>query len=202
MSFSFLPKTVYQTKSKINGEIVVKEHLSQYTLQVQNLTQSGGIIKNIWQKPLKKIFKANQVLILGLGGGTVVQLIKERFPEAKITSLEIDQEIIKIGKKYFGLGKVKGLEIINEDAIKWIKNYQENKFDLILVDMYVGGRFPQKAMENEFLQKLKKILTPQGKIVLNWLKNKSEGRLFEKLEKSFAQIEEVNTPTNLFFFCY
>ncbi|MCJ7792813.1 MAG: fused MFS/spermidine synthase [Candidatus Marinimicrobia bacterium] len=202
MSFSFFPRTVCKTNSKISGEIKIKEHLGQYTLQVQNLTQSGGIIKSIWQKPLKKIIKANQVLILGLGGGTAIQLIKERFPVAKITALEIDEEIIKISKKYFGLGKVKDLEIINEDAIKWIKNYQENKFDLMLVDMYVGGRFPQKAMENEFLQKLKKILTPQGKIVLNWLKNKSERRLFEKLEKSFAQIEEVNTPTNLFFFCY
>ena len=202
MSFSFFPKTVYQTQSKISGEIKVKEHLSQYTLQVQNLTQSGGIIKSIWQKPLKKIIKANQVLILGLGGGTAVQLIKERFPEVKITTLEIDQEIIKIGKKYFGLDGIKDLKIINAEAIGWVNNYRGDKFDLILVDLYIGSEFSKEAMNDEFLKKLKKLLSKNGVIIFNWLKNKSEGRLFEKLEKSFAQIEEVNTPTNLFFFCY
>lgn len=200
MAFSFFPKTVLKTKTKISGEIIVKEQFGQYTLQVQNLTQSGGIIKGVWQKPLKKINKANHVLILGLGGGTVVQLIKERFPEAKITGIEIDKEIIKIGKKYFGLKESNYLEIINEDAIKWAKQSKGNKFDLILVDLYVGGEFPQKAMSDEFLKKLKKLLSKDGIVLFNWLKNKDEKKLKEKLEKIF-KVKIIETRTNFFFLC-
>jgi len=200
MSFSFFPKTVYQTQSKISGEIVVKEHLGQYSLQVQNLTQSGGIIKSLWQKPLKKVKSAEKVLLLGLGGGTVIQLIKKRFPKAKITTLEIDREIIKMGKKYFGLDKIKNLKIINEDAIKWVNKYQGDKFDLILVDLYIGGEFLPKAMENEFLQKLKRLLIQEGIIIFNWLKNKEEKEMVEKIERNFSKTEKLDTRSNLFLF--
>lgn len=206
MSFSFLLRTIYKTKSKISGEIVVKEQFGQYTLQVQNLIQSGGIIKGIWKKAFNKLKKQNlkveNVLLLGLGGGTAIQLIKEQSPQARIIGVEIDPEIIKIGKKYFNLNKIENLEIVNANAIKWIKNYQGDKFDLILVDFYLGGEFPQEAMSDRFLKSLKKIISRNGVVVFNWLKNKNEKRLFEKLEKSFSQVEKINTSTNLFFFCY
>ncbi len=188
--------------SKISGEIVVKEQFGRYTLHVQNLIQSGGIIKGIWKKPLKKVTKAERILVFGLGGGTAVQLIKSRFPKAKIIGIEIDEEIIKIGKKYFGLDKVEGLKIVDGDAIKWVRNYQGDKFDLILVDLYLGSEFPEEAMGDEFLKKLKKLLLKDGVVIFNWLKNKSERRLFEKLERNFAQVEKMNTATNLFFFCH
>jgi spermidine synthase len=202
MSFSFWPKTIFQTQSKISGEIKVKEQLDQYTLQVQNLTQSGGIIKSIWQKPLKKVKNAERVLLLGLGGGTVVHLIKERFPEVKITALEIDSEIIKIGKKYFGLEKVKNLKIINTEAIKWVFGYDiskyRSKFDLILVDLYLGEKFPKKAMNDQFLKNLKKILAPQGTVILNWLKNKEAKEIKQKFTSFFPEGEYLDLKTNLF----
>ncbi len=201
MSFSFLPKTVLKTKSKISGEIVVKEQLGKHTIYVQNLIQSGGVIKDIWQKPLKKINKASQVLILGLGGGTVVQLIKKKLPQARITAIEIDKEIIKIGKKYFGLKKIKDLEVVNADAIDWVGKYRGDKVDLILVDLYLGGEFPPRAMNEDFLEGLKKILSKEGLIIFNWLKNKGENQLVEKLEQTFPRVKRIETATNLFLAC-
>jgi len=207
MTFFLFPRTVYKTKSKISGEIVVKEQLGDYTLHVQGLIQSGGIIKGIWKKPLRfaqgKLSVSN-CLILGLGGGTVVQLIKNRWPEAKIIGVEIDPEIIKIGRKFFGLGEIKNLEIIKANAFKWVDGHfndlnHQSKFDLIIIDLYLGKEFPKEVESEEFLKNLKKLLAKKGLVIFNWLKGKSEKQFEEKVKKIFPAIERIETPTNLFF---
>jgi len=205
MSFSFLSRTVYKTKSKISGEIVVKEQFGRHALHVGNMIQSGGIVKGIWKKPLRQDqgeLSVSNCLILGLGGGTVVQLIKAQYPEAKIVGIEIDKEIVKISKKYFGLNKVKDLKIINDDAINWVKKYKGDKFDMIIVDLYIGGDFQKKAMSDKFLKKIKKLLSKEGIIIFNWLKNKDGDELIKKLEKNFLHLDKLDTPTNLFLFAH
>lgn len=204
MSFSIFPRTIYKTRSKINGEIVVKEQFGQYTLQVQGLIQSGGIVKNIWQKPLSKIRNQKntfrKVLILGLGGGTVVQLIKVHWPKAKIVGVEIDSEIIKIGKKYFNLGKASNLKIVEDNAFNFVTKTQ-GKVDLIIVDMYLGKNYPPNAEKDEFLENVKNILSQKGVAIFNRLDiNFLSANLFESsLRKYFFDINRVKTRTNLFF---
>lgn len=203
MAFSFFPRTVCKTKSKISGEIVVKEQFGKHTLQVDNLIQSGGIVKGIWKKAFRKIPKELSVsncLLLGLGGGTVVQLIKARWPEAKITGIELDSEIVKIGKKFFGLGEIDNLEIINNNATEWVNSYQDGKFDLILVDLYVGGKLPKRVEDKVFLESLKELLSQKGIIVFNWLKNKNEKKFVETLKRNFSNFNRVNSATNIFLF--
>lgn len=89
MSFSIFPRKVFEVKSKISGEIVVQEQLGLYTLHVQNLIQSGGIVKGIWKKAFRQVRDVSKCLMLGLGGGTVVQLIKSHSSNAEITGVEI-----------------------------------------------------------------------------------------------------------------
>jgi len=201
MSFSFFPQIVYKVKSKISGVVVVKEQFGRPTLHVQGLIQSGGIIKGIWKKPLGKVAKTRRVLVLGLGGGTVVQLIKKRHPQAEIVGVEIDPEIIKVGKKFFGLGGIKKLKIVNTDALKWVNHYRGEKFDLVLVDLYVGSQFPQEAEERGFLDGLKRMLAKNGMVIFNRLRIRKDNlELFEeKLKKHFSSVELVKTITNLFF---
>jgi spermidine synthase len=202
MSFSFFPQIVYKVKSKISGGVVVKEQFGRSTLHVQGLIQSGGIIEGIWRKPLKRVKKVSRVLVLGLGGGTAIQLIKERNPGAEIVSVEIDPEIIKVGKKFFGLGGIKNLKIIKADALKWVNHYQGEKFDLVLVDLYVGSQFPQEAEGKEFLDNLKRMLAKNGMVIFNRLRaGEVNLKSFKgKLERCYSGVELMRTPTNFFFF--
>lgn len=211
MAFSIFPRTVFKTKSKISGEIMVKEQFGQYTLHVQNLIQSGGIIKGIWEKPLNRIknleFRIKNVLVLGLGGGTVVRLINKRWPGVKIVGIEINPEIIKIGRKFFGLGEIKNLKIVKADAFEWIYSHfndtyhRSQTFDLIIVDVYLGDRFPQEAQSDKFLKNLKKLLSNEGQIIFNRLISPGEDSagFEEKLKKHFSSFKTVETHTNLLF---
>lgn len=201
MTFSIFPRMVCKTHSKISGGIVVQEQLGQYTLHVQNLIQSGGIVKGIWRRALKNVnlqVEVRKALMLGLGGGTVVQLIKARWRQAKIISVEIDPEIIKVGKKYFGLGKMFGLQIVNADAFDYIRRAKQ-KFDLIIVDLYLGAKFPPQAEEDKFLVKIKKLLNQNGVAIFNRLRSDETENFEKKLKKYFSFVKKVKTSTNLFF---
>ena len=207
MTFSIIPRRVYETVSPFSGKIVVEEQLGLYSLSVQNLIQSGGWVKTIWKKPLKRLTShvspITNVLLLGLGGGTVAWLIKNYWPQTKIVGVEIDPEIIKISKKYFGLDNVPGLQIVNADAFDYIKKAKQ-KFDLIIVDLYLGRKFPKKAESEEFFREIKKILTPKGIVIFNRLKiEKGDLSAFEQeLKNYFSSVELVKTSTNLFFLGY
>ena len=52
-----------------------------------------------------------KVLIVGLGGGCVTSYLAHKYPQLVLGSVEIDEEIVTVAKKYFNY-KV-GINIIN-----------------------------------------------------------------------------------------
>ncbi|MBI4099638.1 class I SAM-dependent methyltransferase [Candidatus Microgenomates bacterium] len=149
----FYPQTVAEVKSKINGLIRVSKYRGQYSLWVGGFEQSGPVyVAKVWKKALEKVSGTPKTaLILGLGGGTLVGLLTQNWPNTKITGVEIDPVMIALGKKYFGLGEYKNLKIIRADARKYRPT---RPFDLVLADAYLGN----KKVSRENLKKLGKVV--------------------------------------------
>lgn len=204
-------KTILEeVNSNINGKIIVERGLAFGTyISVGNLTQSGGIIQDIWKKSLKKAVSTkdvDKVLILGLGGGTVVKLLRKYWPNAKITGVDIDPVMVEMGEKYLGLDK-SDVEVVIEDAYEYVRISSETKrkFDLVLVDLYVGDEFPEKFESEKFLRCLKKIIA-EGKVaIFNRLyygeKRGEAVRFLKKLEKIFNKVDVVFPEANVMFIC-
>jgi len=205
------PKVLEEKKSKINGEIKVVKMLGIGTyIQVEGLTQSGGVVINVWRHTLHKIKKQNaeigSCLILGLGGGSAAKLVHKYWPEAKITGVDIDPIIIEMGKKYLGLDKL-NLNIQIEDAekftVKEIKN--KKKYDLILIDMYVGYEVPKKFESKKFIKTIKQLLNKKGIAVFNRLyfnnKRPLAIKFAKKIETIFPKVEYVYPEANLMLVC-
>lgn len=206
-------EVIERIQSPINGEIsIVKELLGKTVVRVGGIAQSGGIVEKIWQKILSNIkypiSNINSVLVLGLGCGTVAEIINQKWPEAAIAGIEIDPEVIKIGRKYFELDKIKNLSIINEDAVWWIASklslISKNKYDLILVDLYRGQEFPKEAESEEFIDGLEKLLNKDGLIIFNRLNfgnhKARTAKFLRDLEKYFPKVSLQKTEFNLFIF--
>lgn len=206
----FKQKVIEETSSSVNGRIQVVNFLGEPRIIVSGLLQSGGLLEVIWGKVIKKIigwpdFSAKSCLILGLGGGTLANLINQSFPEVKITGVEIDPEIIRLAKKYFGVNKISNLKIINTDAIKFINQEKSpEKFDLIFVDLYLGDKIPSKTETAIFMSNLKKLLSKSGIIVFNRLFYEQHKKGTEKFVKQlgyyFSNIELVRVHSNLLVF--
>jgi spermidine synthase len=156
----FFPRHVYLPDSPYNKNISLLCYPNSTTLYVDGLVESGDIMTKIWQKGihslLPKSFKPQKVLLLGLAGGCNARLINRYYPEAQITAVEIDQTMVDIGQKYFALEKVKNLQIVVADALDYVINLPEDEnFDLVLVDCFVGQQIPKKLENIDFLKKLK-----------------------------------------------
>jgi len=156
----FLPRKYTFPNSKYNKNISVLQYLNSTTLAVDGLIESGDVMTRVWKKGitvlLPKTFVPQNVLLLGLAGGSNAHLINRYFPKAKITAVEIDSFMIELGKKYFQLDKVKNLKIVIADALDYANNLKDkDQFDLALVDCFEGKIIPKKLEDARFFKKLK-----------------------------------------------
>lgn len=182
----FIPQTI----EFVGNKTVVKDK-GNYIVYVDGTEQSGPWVKKIWSKvPLL----GNNVLILGYGCGVVASLIPKN---AKITGIEIDPEMVEIGKKYFNpRGK-----IIIADSI----NLSSDEFDLILVDVYQGYTFPKKFESPHFLQKLSQTVSKNGSVIFNRLTTKNANfeleKFVDKLQKYFTITSVKKVDFNTLIIC-
>lgn len=192
-------KVLEERESKFNGHLCVVKTIGLGTyIQANGLTQSGGVVENIWKQTLKRIknskFKIKNCLILGYGGGTVAKLIKKYWPDTKIIGVDIDPAIVELGKKY--LSSNPKVQIKIGDAIK-----DYGKFDLVIVDLYRGDEFPEKFENERFLKKL----TKNGLVVFNRTyygdKRPLAVKFGLKLQKIFRNVEYFYPEANLMFIC-
>lgn len=199
-------KVLEERESKFNGHLrVVKTWGMGTYIQAEGLTQSGGIVEGIWKQTLRKIQRAHPAvgscLILGLGGGTAARLVRTYWPDVKITGIEIDPIMIELGMKYLGLGEANA-DIKIQDAGKPVSG----KFDLVIVDLYQGDKFPEKFGDGLSLKRL----TKNKLVVFNRLyygsrhsykeKKKEAEEFGKKLKKVFKRVECYYPEANIMFF--
>lgn len=206
-----MTKVLEKHDSPINDKVEVVRMLGFGTiLRAGNLTQSGGIIYDVWKTTFKKAqakkTEVQDALILGLGGGTLVKVIHKFWHEAKVTGVDIDPLMVEMGKKHLGL-KVDEVDIVVEDATAFCKRQvkQKKRYDLICIDMYNGDVFPKEFEELEFMEMVKKLLALDGIAVFNRLyygdKRKLSVKFSKKLSEVFSTNEAVYPEANVMFVC-
>lgn len=204
-------KILEEIESPINGKLTIMRDLAWGVyIQADGITQSGGVAEKVWHTSLKKTKKikpeVKKCLILGLGGGGVTKAVKRYWPKVDITGVEIDPIMIDLGGKYMGL-KESRVEIVIEDSMKFVKRQTKKgkKYDLILIDMYIGDTIPEKFTTPTFYNLIKKLLEKNGVIVINRLyydeKRKLADRTHQDLEKIFPEVISVFPEANVMFLC-
>lgn len=197
--------------SPFNGKIKVVRTLEGVRITVEGVSQSGWLVKKVWDSALKKIKKkkgaVGEVLVLGLGGGSVARLVNKYWPNAEIIGVDIDPVMVELGKKYLGLGEVNNLKIVIEDAQSWVNGaWKKRLFDLILVDIYRGARIPEKFTTSGFIKRINGILKHGGIAAFNHLYSGTEKKeadsLGKKLHKIFPALTIVKPEANIIFIGY
>lgn len=206
-----MPKILEEHTSPFNGEVKVVKDLAFGTyLKAQKLTQSGGIIRSIWKTVFRKSHANNwsisYALILGLGGGTLVGVIRKEWPDTKITGVDIDPLMVEMGKKYLKLNP-DDVEIVISDATTFCKKQikDKKKYDLICIDMYNGDVYPPQFEEESFLRLVRRLLSHNGIAVFNRLyygdKRKLSVKFSKKLSEVFSTNDAIYPEANVMFVC-
>ncbi len=110
--------------------------------------------------------RGKQVLLLGLGLGSVIQLLEAEKQNFYFTAVELDEEIIRLAEKYILHNLDTPINIISADALTYVKLAQE-KFDLICMDIFIDDVVPDQFKTKEFCELLNNLLTESGTLVYN-----------------------------------
>lgn len=130
--------------------------------------------------------EVSNVLVLGAGGGSVINLIHYFYPKAKIFAVDVDELHLKIAKKYFRIN-TKNCSLIHADAEQWLKCYKGKKFDLIIDDVFTEiNDIPFRSIEDNknWAKYLLRTLKSDGFIVFNFADKKEWKKNFNLWNKS------------------
>jgi predicted membrane-bound spermidine synthase len=196
----FLPINVYKQQSSVSKNLEVTWANGELVLDSKNANYSYGSLQRILRKGLESIgfdivLKTKHILILGVAGGSVIKTLSEEIGfKGKITGVEIDPEVLQIANSYFGLNKIPNLEIIVDDASKYVlKN--KNKYGLIIVDIFQDTTMPDFLFEDSFQKSICELLEEKGIILFNTMCITNKDSLRNKEYVANINLELYNLRT-------
>lgn len=184
----------------VNGrhQLVTKDAIYSFDDKYINFYES--FLKINWDK-----FKCKKVLVLGLGLGSVIYMLEKNLKKSfEYTAVEIDHEIVRLAEKYT-LSKLNSyVETIVTDASHYIQLAQ-NKYDLILMDVFQSSEIPKEFQSDTFLDSLKQTLSQDGLLIYNRMNisdtDKSLNTAFStKFEQHFSQYRQYQIINNMIYF--
>lgn len=167
-----VPIKIYEKKSAVSKNLEVTWSNGQLVLDSKNTNYSYGSLQRVLRKGLKKIgferiAQMQDILILGVAGGSVIKTITEEIKfKGKITGVEIDPEIIEMAQEYFGLNQIPNLKIIVADAFDYVLR-TPFQYDLIVIDIFQDTSMPNFLFEKFFMNRIGSLLKPNGYILFN-----------------------------------
>jgi spermidine synthase len=141
------------------------------------------------------------VAILGTGGGTTARAYQRYFPDTTVDAVEIDGELLAIGRRWFGLRPGPRLRLHAQDARPFLRS-ATGRYDAIFVDAYRQPYIPFYLTTQEFFALVRQRLAPGGVVAINIGHPKGADRLEKVLTAtvgtSFAHVvrdpvTQVNT---------
>lgn len=142
------------------------------------------------------------VLMLGVAGGTTLRTLRHLLPDAEITAVEIDPEILEIAREHMDLDRV-GAQIHVADAYEWVRRCKR-KFDVIIDDCYLAGAddvFRPERDPGRLIDTLTPAIAPGGLFVMNLVTGSGHRRLQSKTRaaarRAFPELRSVTTPDSM-----
>ncbi|WP_336362431.1 spermidine synthase [Halalkalicoccus salilacus] len=107
----------------------------------------------------------DRVLFIG-GGGFTGPKHFEREYDATVDVVEIDPEVIDVGKEYFGVEESDQLNVHNADGREFLRE-TDHTYDLIVLDAYKKDKVPFQLTTVEFMRLANDRLSEDGILLAN-----------------------------------
>jgi spermidine synthase len=127
------------------------------------------------------------ILIIGLGGGSLPRALATALPTAHIDVVEIDPAVVRVARQYFSFVPGPTTKIIEEDGRAYVKRAMRagQHYDLIMLDAYDHEYIPEHMLTREFLTEVRSLLTPTGVVAGNTF---SSSRLYDSESVTYRAV--------------
>lgn len=127
----------------------------------------------------------NKVLILGVGGGAVINALNHFLQPKKIIGVDLDEVHLSIAWRYF-LEHSDNVSLVNADAKTFVGRQRPASTDLIIEDLFCGADHDATdavraiPMDDDWLCSLGRLLNNTGVLAVNF-------ENVEQLQKAFSR---------------
>lgn len=127
-----------------------------------------------------------RILIIGLGGGTLPNALRDILPGAVIDTVEIDEAVVRVAKQFFGFAEDKQNRVYVQDARVFGKRaaLRGEQYGLIILDAFDGEYIPEHLMTAEFLSEMRGLLSNDGVLVANTF---ASSKLYDYESATYAE---------------
>jgi predicted membrane-bound spermidine synthase len=112
-----------------------------------------------------------RVLVLGVGGGSVLRQLQHLVGPVHITGVEYNELHLRLAQRFFGLGP-KVADLVHAEAGAFVHAWAGEPFDMIIDDIFAekDGQ-PARAITADatWLTALRRLLSPTGVLVTNFV---------------------------------
>ncbi len=162
------PIIIHQIPSERSGALEVTLVNGKLVIDSKNANYSYGSLQKVLKKGIlqfdrEKLQQCKEVLILGVAGGSIIETLQDDFKltDAKITGIEIDEDVLELAKTYFNIDKKRNVNLIVADAFEFIKTTNKT-YDLIVIDIFNDSEMPKQVFENYFWSEVYNLLNLNG----------------------------------------
>ena len=128
-----------------------------------------------------------EMLMIGLGGGTIASTLMELYPDLKMDLVEVDEAVVKVAQQFFNFYPNAMTNVVIVDGRVFVRRALriDRRYDLIILDAYNGDYIPEHLMTKEFLSDVKALLTPNGILVANTF---ASSRLYDHESTTYGKV--------------
>ncbi len=117
--------------------------------------------------PLPLLYQKSNILMIGLGGGTIVYQIKRLYgKKVQMDVVEIDEKMIELAEDFIP-EDIKKVNLFLEDGIKFL-NRNKKKYELVFLDAYDGDKIPDEFLDEKTVESINNALTEEGVLAINY----------------------------------
>jgi spermidine synthase len=143
-----------------------------------------------------------RVMIVGLGGGSMVHFLQKYDPEVSIEAVEIDPVVVELAERFFAVRQNDRVRLIVADAFEYLRQTQ-NTYDVIYMDAFLKPSadtddtgVPLRLRTQEFYRQIQKLLTPNGSVVFNINPHDQMQQDLAVITESFPQTYVFSLPNS------
>lgn len=197
----FYPVRLRKGSSTVNPVLELYYYRGRYQLATADALYSDGQ----HYRPLLAAFRTigrdfttiKNVLVLGTGLGSAVLVAHRLGYHPSFTLVDLDSTILDWARELMPKTLVRNITTVCDNAEAFIKA-DNNRYDLVIVDVFIGREIPAFVTGSEFLTASKARLSANGMLVLNYMALYPDAaqKVKAALQAAFGSVKEISFGLN------
>jgi spermidine synthase len=120
--------------------------------------------------------RPQHILMIGLGGGSLVKYCRRHLQSTRVTAVEIDASVLALRSHFRIPADGPDLRVVHADGARYVADLAGSgeTTDVLLVDAYDHGGIARSVADLAFLENAHRVLTDRGVFVMNFAVRESD----------------------------